>query len=427
MADKSMLAALNEQLSVKSAEAERIAAAFPHEDGKFAISSEMYRDFQKAVGEADEIKSAIATLERHDAHQAYLNGDATKPVGATDNGNRFAGDEVKTLADAFIESKAFGSAKQAGFESFGKIRAEIEGKSIYNFSGGTVEHQALGNVDNRGIYERAMRKMHIRDLFPKSTTKSPVLYGVRETGWVNNAAQVNQRYAADGTSPATGADTDVWGRAPKSKITLEPVMFPVGAIKHSLDAHKYILDDEGRLRTFLNTRMLDGVKYAEDVDLLHSTGSAEKITGLFNTPGIQQYNPTGTTDKHSVQVRRAITKALLAEYDPSGLIISPNLWESIEVEEDNTGAFRVAVAVAVGAEKRVWRLNVVETTAMSDLNYVVGAFGMGAQLHDRLAVSVSVSSENAQNFEDGIVTFLAEERVAFEVSRPESFVVGTWV
>lgn len=427
MADKSMLAALNEQLSVKSAEAERIAAAFPHEDGKFAISSEMYRDFQKAVGEADEIKSAIATLERHDAHRAYLNGDAEAPVGATDAGSRFHGDEVKTLADAFIESKAFGNARSAGFESFGKIRAEIEGKSIYNFSGGTVEHQALGSVDNRGIYERAMRKMHIRDLFPKSTTKSPVLYGVRETGWVNNAAQVNQRYAADGTSPATGADSDVWGRAPKSKITLEPVMFPVGAIKHSLDAHKYILDDEGRLRTFLNTRMLDGVKYAEDVDLLHSTGSAEKITGLFNTPGIQQYNPTGTTDKHSVQVRRAITKALLAEYDPSGLIISPNLWESIEVEEDNTGAFRVAVAVAVGAEKRVWRLNVVETTAMSDLNYVVGAFGMGAQLHDRLAVSVSVSSENAQNFEDGIVTFLAEERVAFEVSRPESFVVGTWV
>jgi HK97 family phage major capsid protein len=51
---------------------------------------------------------------------------------------------------------------------------------------------------------------------------------------------------------------------------------------------------------------------------------------------------------------------------------------------------------------------------------------MGAQLYDRENVSVTVSSENADNFERGVLTFRADERVALEVSRPESFVIGTW-
>src|SRR5690606_39172245 len=118
----------------------------------------------------------------------------------------------------------------------------------------------------------------------------------------------------------------------------------------------------------------------------------EKITGIFNTPGIQNY--TGLdTDKYSIQVRRAITKALLAEYSPNGLVLNPEMWEAVEIETDDQGAFRVALAVAVGAEKKVWRLNVVETTAMASAKFLIGNFGMGAQLHDREAVNVQVSTE----------------------------------
>jgi HK97 family phage major capsid protein len=250
---------------------------------------------------------------------------------------------------------------------------------------------------------------------------------VRETGWVNNAKQVRQRYAADGVSPATGADSDVFGKKPKSKIQLATVMYPVATIAHTLDAHKNILDDEPRLRTFLNHRMTDGVKYQEDFDLLHSVGGAnsEEITGLFNVPGVQEY--TGLADdKFSVQIRRAITKAQLAEYDPTGIVLSPTMWEQVEVEEDGYGGFRVAVNVAIGAVKQVWHLDVVSTTAMSDENFLIGAFGLGAQLHDREQVNVIMSTENNDNIERNVVTFRAEERLALEVPRPESFVVGEW-
>src|SRR5690606_31637887 len=127
----------------------------------------------------------------------------------------------------------------------------------------------------------------------------------------------------------------------------------------------------------------------------------------------------------SLPTRRS-SDLLLAEYDPTGLVVSPEMFEKIEVEEDDNGAFRVAVSVAVGAEKRIWRVNVVETTAMTNANFLLGAFGLGASLHDRESVSVKVSTEHGTNFTDGACTFLASERLALEVPRPESFVIGTW-
>lgn len=430
MPDKSMLAALNEQLATKQADAERIANSFKvDEKGRFTVSTEQHADYVTAVKDAEEVKTLIDAATTSATIGGYLAEPDGKPVA----GGHFAqgptdenGTEYKSLADLFIQSEAYQAFKASGYDRAPRtIHAALEGKSIYNFTGGTVTHQALGQAENLGLTEGMRRKMHIRDLFPKSSTNAAVLYGVRETGWVNNARQVNQRYAADGVSPATGADTDVWGNAPKSTIQLTPQMFPVAEIKHSLDAHKNILADEPRLRTFLNTRMLDGVKYAEDRDLLHSVGSGEQITGLYNTPGVQLY--TGlATDGYSVQVRRAITKAQLAEYEPTGLVVSPTMWEEIEVEEDRQGRFRVSTSVAIGAVKQVWHLNVVQTTAMQDIDFIVGAFGMGAQLHDRENVSVSVSTEHANNYTEGVVTFLASERVAFEVGRPESLVIGTW-
>lgn len=426
--NKSLIATLENQLQEKSAAVEGISSAFKTDDkGRFEISPEQYASYKKAVAEAKEVKSALDAARDADNIKAYLAGDAQLSVAATDmeGAARQLATEGKSLGDMFIESDAYQQALAEGFGQRPHISAQIEGKSLYNFSTPATEVPSLGASQDLGITERALRKNHIRDLFPKSTTKSAVLYGLRETGWTNAAAQIRQMTAADGTSPAVGDATDVWGRSPESDLEFTPVLFPVAEVSHMLNAHKNLLADEPRLRSFINNRLIDGVKYAEDWDLLHSVGDGEKITGLFNTPGVQQY--TGqASDGYSVQVRRAITKALLAEYDPSGIVVSPTMWERIEVEQDANGQFRVAVAVAVGAEKRVWRLNVVETTAMQDTKFVLGSWGMGAQLHDREAVSVQVSTEHGQNFREGVVSFKGAERIAFEVSRPESFVIGTW-
>ncbi|MEW1657828.1 phage major capsid protein [Streptomyces sp. NPDC093707] len=426
MADKSLLKSLQSQLAEKSAEADRIANTFKEEDGKFVVSSAQRDAYVKVVRDAQEIKGLVDAAQGAETLTNYLDAPEGAPAAGQFYGSGTPGMEAKSLGDLFVESDAYRAASRSDFKERPYIRAEIEGKSIFSLSAGTHTHQALGSVQDLGITEAQCRKWHIRDLFPSAKTRSAVLLGIRETGWTNNAAQVPERRAADGVSAPTGADTDVFGKAPRSKLKLEPVAFPIAEIAHMLDGHKNILSDEPRLRNFINSRLVEGVKFAEDYDLLHSQGGdGTSITGLFNTPGVQTY--TGDSkDKFSIQMRRAMTKALLAEYEPTGVVLSPTMWEHVEVETDDTGAFRVALQVAVGAQKKVWRLNVVETTAMPDNNYLLGAFGMGAQLYDRENVSVTVSSENSDNFERGVLTFRADERLALEVSRPESFVIGTW-
>ncbi|MFI9052534.1 phage major capsid protein [Streptomyces sp. NPDC053427] len=424
--DKSLLRSLKEQLGEKSAEAERIASTFKEENGAFVVSTEQRNAYVKAVKDAQEIKGLLDAAQGADDLSGYLDAPAGSSAAGQFYGGGAGGTEVKSLGDMFVESDAYKAAARADFKDRPFIRAEIEGKSIFSLSAGTHTHQALGGVQDLGITEAQRRKWHIRDLFPSAKTKNAVLLGIRETGWVNNAAQVAERRAADGVSAPTGLDTDVFGKAPRSKLKLEPVAFPIAEIAHMIDGHKNILSDEPRLKQFINSRLIEGIKFAEDYDLLHSVGGdGTSITGLFNTPGVQQY--TGDAkDKFSIQMRRAMTKSLLAEYEPTGIVLSPTMWEQVEVETDDNGAFRVALQVAVGAQKRVWRINVVETTAMPDGQYLLGSFGMGAQLYDRENVSVTVSSENSDNFERGVLTFRADERLALEVSRPESFVIGTW-
>ncbi|MER7759458.1 phage major capsid protein [Streptomyces sp. NPDC097619] len=423
--DKSLIRSLKSQLAEKSAEAERIAGTFREEDGAFVVSTEQRTAYVKAVRDAQEIKGLLDAATNADDLTGYLDAPDSRPAAGEFYGSP-PGAEAKSLGEMFVGSEAYRRAAASGFKDRPFIRAEMEGKSIFSLSAGTHTHQALGGVQDLGITEAQRRKMHIRDLFPAAKTKNAVLLGIRETGWVNNAAQVAERRAADGVSAPTGQDSDVFGRAPRSKLKLEPVAFPIAEIAHMIDGHKNILSDEPRLKQFINSRLVEGIKFAEDYDLLHSVGGdGTSITGLFNTPGVQQYSGK-STDKYSIQMRRAMTKALLAEYEPTGVVLSPSMWEEVEVETDDTGAFRVALQVAVGAQKKVWRISVVETTAMPDGQYLLGAFGLGAQLFDRENVSVTVSSENSDNFERGVLTFRADERVALEVSRPEAFVIGSW-
>lgn len=442
MTDKSMLSAAKKALQEKRAAAEAMSADWKvDEKGNFELSTKQYQDYTGAVKGAQEAKSFIDSVEQMDQIAAYLD----EPVGQSEAAMNVGADrgdmEGKTLADVFIDSPEYKAAKGEGREGWHKnitrIQGSMEGKSLHSLSGGTVAHTALGQVENIGLRERQMRKTRIRDLFPKSTTKANLLYGVVETGWVNNARQVRQRYKADGVTPLDpnygdvlgqdpSVDSDVFGLKPESKLTLKPIVWPIATIAHTLDAHKNLLDDEPRLRSFINRRMVEGVKYAEDYDLLHSVGdNSEAMTGLFNVPGTQRYTALAT-DKKSVQIRRAITKAQLAEYDPNSLITSPEMWEDIEVEEDGQGGFRVSTNVAIGATKQVWHLNVVATTAMPDTEFIVANFGMAVELHDREAVNVVASTEHKDNFARNVITFRAEERLGLEISRPESIVIGTW-
>lgn len=423
MADTGRIAELTRALETKTAQIKDTAASFTIEDnGGVVVTTEAKNAYLKAVGEAKEIKGLIEA--EHEVKQLtdWLAAPATGSVAAGDAAATQSGFyETKTLGDLFVESESFtqqkGDPKPHMKVEVDQSIFDLDRKDIYGTSagrsGGDVTLPALGRVQNIGITEARLRQKHVRDLFPNAKTDAAVLYGIRETGYTNAAAPVPVRSGGD------------FGLKPTSDLTLASVLYPVATIAHILRAHRNLLDDEPRLRDFINRRMVDGVKLAEDQQILYGTGAGESITGIMNVSGVQAY--TGlNSDPYTAQVRRAATLAMISEYEPNGIVLHPLDWENLELEETTDGHYRVAVNVSVGGSKRLWSLDIVATTAMNSGEFLLGAYGLGASLYDREKVNVMVSTEDSDNFRRNAITIRAEERCALVVDRPEAFVAGSF-
>lgn len=431
--DKARIKTLTSALEAKSRDIRGMSEDWKVEDnGGFVISTEQHAAYLKAVADAEQIKGLIDAEKKAAGIEAFLSGTDHEPQAPGANADAVQ-PQMKGLAQAFMESAAYkGMMANGGRET--REPFSIEGtdivtlgalgqKDVYGLSAGTLSGlPGLGRSQQVDLVDRMVRPNRVRDLFARDTTTAAILYGVRETGFTNNARVVPQRENADGTANPTGP---VFGLKPKSNVTLTTVTYPIATIAHTLDVHRNVLDDEPRLRALLDRDMVDGVKMVEDAQLLYGTGANESITGIFNTPGTQTYTaPTG--EKKSRSIRRSATRAALAYFTPTGVVMHPMDWEDIELEEDDNGAYRIAVSVAVGAETRLWQMRVVATPAINEGQFLTGAFGSGAKVYDRQQVNIQVSSENRDNFERNVVTIRAEERIALEVPRPESFVEGAF-
>ena len=426
---------LRAALAAKGEEIKNLSNSWKDETGKgqFVVSTQQHRDYLAAVEDATQIKGLIAVEEKANGVFEYLDAPEGSPVGgaAADAAQRQSGAfQGKSLSDHYLGSETFAEMKGLDFRRGGtfSLAAGIpdlarmtQVKDVYSAMGGNISIPALGTAQNLGLTDRTLRPGRVRDLFPSERTQAAMLYGIRETGFTNNARTVAERMAANGTSPATGGSTDVFGLKPKSDLTIVPVTYPIATIAHIMYVHKQTLADEPRMRGIIDRDMIDGVKMAEDEQILFGDGVGENLTGIMNTDGLQEY-PGLSSDRKSAQVRRAATRAILAYFQPTGVVMHPFDWEDVELETDNNGAYTVAISVAVGGEKRVWRLAVTDSPAMTQGHALVGAFGTGAKLYDREQVNIEVSTENRDLFERNAYTMRAEERLGLVVDRPESFV-----
>jgi hypothetical protein len=421
---------LKTALAAKADEIKNLSAAWKDEtgNGQFVLSKQQHTDYVKSINDAQQIRDLIAVEEKAAGIFEYLDAPEGTPAAGSDAAAGHRRGEAKTAGAAFLGSDTFAQMKAADFRQGGTFKMErgipdlayASAKDVYSAMGGDVSIPVLGTAQNLGWTERTLRPGRVRDLFPAERTQAAMLYGIRESGYTNRARTVPERTAADG-SAATGLDTDVFGLKPKSELTIVPVTYPIATIAHIMYVHRNTLNDEPRLRGILDRDMIDGVKMAEDEQILWGDGVGENLTGLMNTTGVQNY--TGlATDKYSAQIRRSATRAILAYFQPTGVVLHPFDWENIELEQDKNGAYTVAISVAVGGEKRVWRLQVTDTPAMQQGRALVGAFGTGAKLYDREEVNIQVSTENRDLFERNAYTLRAEERLGLVVDRPESFV-----
>ena len=425
--DKSRLTELQSALRTKMADNKAIADSFKVVDGTVVVGTEQKSAFDKNMQDIKEIKGLITGLESMQEVEEWGSEASGQSVAAAAAaGYSIPQKQLTSVGEAFLASNEFKSLLQSGganmpsaFQLGRSITPGYNVKDVYTaMPSGTPG--AFGTITRDPIVVPPMRTKRVRDLFPVRTTTSTVIEYFRMTGFTNNAAAVAERNAGD----------TAFAAKPQSGMTFEGVQTSVRTLAHWEAAHRNVLADEPQLRSIIDNELMYGLRLQEDAQILTGNGQGENLMGIMNTSGVQTYNwsqganatANQKADTKADAIRRAATLSYLAYYEPSGVVLHPNDWESIELTKDGNGQYLIALSVAMGGEPKVWRLPIVETPAMTESYALVGAFGTGAQIYDREQASIRISEQHADFFIRNAIVILAEQRLALAVKRPESFV-----
>jgi hypothetical protein len=214
---------------------------------------------------------------------------------------------------------------------------------------------------------------------------------------------------------------------PEGNIAYELKSVPVRTIAHLIPVSRQILADASQLRGQIDSRLIYGLSLVEEEQVLYGDGTGENILGIMANIACQSYNWSQGKVGDTVidAIRRAMTLARIAEYPVDGVVVHPTDWEEIELTKDSESRY-IWISVNDGGQPRLWRVPVVDTTAIRVGEFLVGAFKMGATLYDREQSMIRVSDSHKDFFGKNLLALLAEERAALATFRPEAFVKGAF-
>lgn len=312
----------------------------------------------------------------------------------------------ESMGELFIAAEGYEAwAVKAAGGAKGSFTVPVKAAitSLAGSAGALIEPQRVGMV------QPAQQRLFIRDLLSWGRTSSNSIEYVRETGFTNNAAPVSEN------------PTNV---KPESDIQFELDTDPVATIAHWVRASRQVLSDAAMLASYIDGRLRYGLKLKEEAQLLKGSGVGLNLNGIY-TQASDYVNPGVTVQAETAidRLRLALLQVTLAEYDADGIVLSPVDWAAIELTKDKNNNYVFATPTGL-AVPGLWGRPVVASKSMDIGEFLTGSFQQGAQGWDREDVSVTVSTEDRDNFVKNMVTILCEERVGLAVYRPEAFVKG---
>jgi len=309
---------------------------------------------------------------------------------------------IGQLASSNMEGKSY----QGGHMMLANFEGSLHTKSIT--SGGASAGAAVEPYVVPGITAEPDRPLTVRELLVTLTIATNSVEWVRELVYTNSAAP----QAGEGAAKA------------ESDITFEKQNSPVQTLAHWIAASRQVLSDSRSLQSFIDRRLVTGLKEVEEDQLLLGSGAGNNINGLV--PQATSYNAglNQSGDTKVDQLRRAIMQVSLNKHMTTAIVLNPEDWCDLELTKDGNNAYLFSNPVNPG-EPRLWGKRVVEGLAMTSGDFLLGDFGNAATLWDREMATVRVAEQHANFFVENMVAILCEERLALTVEHPLGLVTGT--
>lgn len=331
------------------------------------------------------------------------------------SGNFGSNDDVGIIT-AFEASDGYKSLLKGETKS---IRMAIPAKSLQRkamigsaISGGSI---SSADFDSQQIVAPAARKLMLRDLIPSVSTTAGATQYVREVSFTNNAGP-----QGGATSPTVAGGEGEIKNA--SDMTLELITSPIITIAHHFTVSRQALDDSAALAQHLDTRGIFGWQLELDRELLLGDGTAGMLDGLVNNA--IAFTGGSTNQSALDTARKAITQLSLANHVATGLILNPVDAEHMELLKDTTGQY-LATVIYINGVAQVWRVPIIESTAMTAGQFLMGDFTMAARIRDRQEAHVEISLDHLDYRTRNLALVLIEGRIGLEIHRPAALVTGS--
>lgn len=259
------------------------------------------------------------------------------------------------------------------------------------------------------FFDPGQRTLTLRDLMNAAPTNSNTIEYVLE-----------QTFDPDDA----GAQGGEGGTKSQGGMTFLLKSAAVATIAHWVAISRQALADSAQLQSHIDNRLTYSIQKELEDQILFGDGADGNLLGIHNTPGVVTVGaPTGT-DTYIDHIRKAIAAVRASEYQATGIILNPADWATIELTKGDDDHY-IWVNVSDGGVPRLWRVPVIETTAMEEKRFLTGAFGLGAQLWDRQQAQIRVSESHDTYFVKNLVALLGELRMAITTYRPKAFIKGT--
>lgn len=307
-----------------------------------------------------------------------------------------------TIGQQLIASQQFEAFRAGGFKGqTGAVPIVLNALiTTGDGSGALATKERLADI--KGPPELALT---VRDLIAAGTTQSSAVTYIRENNFDNKAAGVKEGV-----------------KKPESSLTFIEDTAIVKTLAHWIPVSKQVLEDSAQLQSYVDARMLYGLKLVEDDQLLNGDGLGANLKGLFKYA--TDFDTSVSSSASSTVLDRiadAILQVRLTGFPANGIYMHPADVNDLRKMKDTTGRYMFADP-ASSALPMPWGMRVVESIAVEKGKALVGAFSLAAQIFDRQAATVEMSDQDQDNFVKNTITIRAEERLALAVYFPSAIV-----
>lgn len=316
-------------------------------------------------------------------------------------------------ADESYGAQFVKNAEYAGFQrktSRGSIGLELK-NTVTNAIGNTFSERRPGLVTN------AFREFTIEDLITSIPTSSNAIDWVRENVFTNLAAET-----AEGV------------QIPQSAITFATGTMPVQNVAHFIKITRQLSMDNASLAAFINRRMVYGVNFRVESQLVSGNGTAPNIEGITKSGNFTAHgytaasltalglSPTNRLDL----IGKMIGDCALADYPADVVILNTGDWWTMRLSKDSQGRYLLGDP-ATSVAPTLFGRPVVASNAMVAGSVWVGSLSQAMTLHNREGIVVDMSDSDENNFQLGLVSIRAMRRLALTVEKPAAARYGLLV